>query len=76
MTILARAIGQDKKVLAAASDSFALKGPREGLAAARARTIQFAKALSVKNARTVEIVAYDVLGQRASVERHAVSGPR
>jgi VWFA-related protein len=76
VTILARAIGQDKKVLAAASDSFALKGPSEGLAAARTRTIQFAKALSVKNARTVEIVAYDVLGQRASVERHAVTGPR
>ena len=76
VTILARAIGPDKNVLAAASDSFALKGPNEGLPAARTRTIQFAKALSVKSARTVEIVAYDVLGQRASVERHDVGRRR
>jgi len=76
VTILARAIGKDKKVLAAASDSFALTGPTGGLAAAQARTLQFLKPLSVKNASTIEIVAYDVLGQRASVERHDVGRPR
>jgi VWFA-related protein len=76
VTILARAIGQDKNVLAAASDSFVLSGPTDGLPAAHARTIQFAKVLSAKNARTIEIVAYDVVGQRASVERHDVNSFR
>jgi hypothetical protein len=36
VTILVRAIDSDKQVLAAASDSFALRGPAEGLPAARA----------------------------------------
>jgi VWFA-related protein len=75
VTVLARAIGRDKNVIASASDSFTLSGPTEGLPAARDRTIQFAKTLTVKNAATIEVIAYDVLGRRASVERHDVSRP-
>lgn len=73
VTVLTRAIGRDKNVLASASDSFTLSGPTEGLPAARDRTIQFAKTLTVKNAATIEVIAYDVLGRRASVERHDVT---
>jgi hypothetical protein len=76
VTILARAIGQDKNVLAAASDSFALSGPSAGLPDARARTLQFTKTLAAKNARIIEIIAYDVVGHRASVERHDLTQRR
>ncbi len=62
--------------MAAASDTFALGRPDGGLAAARARTLRFAKTLALKHARTIEIVAYDVLGRRASVERHDVASRR
>ncbi len=76
VTILARAVGAGTDVLAAASDTFALSGPNDGLPAARARTLRFAKTLALKNARTIEIVAYDILGRRASVTRYDVSSPR
>jgi VWFA-related protein len=70
VTILVRAIGPNKEVFAAVSDSFALRGPSEGLPTARARLVQFTKSLPLNNARTIEIIAYDVFGQRATVERH------
>ena len=76
VTILARAVGADTDVLAAASDTFALGGPDVGLAAARARTLRFGKTLALKNARTIEIVAYDIPGRRASVRRYDVSSRR
>jgi VWFA-related protein len=76
VTILARAIGRDKSVLASASDSFVLSGPTEGLPAARARTIQFSKTLVARNAVTIEIIAHDALGGHTSVERHDVSRTR
>jgi len=70
VTILVRAIDSDKQVLAAASDSFALRGPAEELPASQARTVQFSKTLPLRNARTIELVAYDIFGQRAAVERY------
>jgi VWFA-related protein len=73
VTILARAVGPDQNVLAAASDTLALSGPSEGLPGARARTLRFTKTLALKGARTVEVVAYDIVGRRASVERFDLS---
>jgi hypothetical protein len=73
VTILVRAIGPNKEVFAAVSDSFALRGPSEGLPTAGARIVQFTKSLPLNNARTIEIIAYDVFSQRAAVERHDAS---
>jgi VWFA-related protein len=72
VTILARTLDGSGKVLQAVSETLELNGPAGQLTAARARTLSFNSALPVRNARTVEIVAYDVLGGRAAVERHDV----
>src|SRR5690606_32871455 len=75
-TVLARVIGRDRNVLAAASDSFVLKGPEGQLASSRNRQFQFRKTLSLKHGQTVEIVVYDILGRRASVERYVAKDIR
>lgn len=73
VTILARVMGANKQVLAATSETLALSGPNAGASVARARSLTFKKTLSLKDARAFEIIAYDVLGHRAYVERHPVN---
>jgi len=69
VTMLARAVGSDKNVLAVASDTRGLSGPVGALADARGRNLEFAGTLPLRDARTIEIVACDLFGRRASVKR-------
>jgi VWFA-related protein len=72
LTVLARVRGKDQRVLAATSETFSLSGPREQLAAAQGRALRFSKQLASAGAETLEVVAYDVLGRRASAQRFKV----
>ena len=69
LTVLARVRGKDQHVLAASSDTFTLSGRQDQLPAAKGRVLRFNRQLATAGAVTLEVIAYDVLGQRASAQR-------
>lgn len=72
LTVLARVRGKDQRVLAASSETFSLSGPRHQLASAQGRVLRFSRELPSTGAVTLEVIAYDVLGRRASAQRFKV----
>jgi hypothetical protein len=70
--VLARVRGEDQRVLAAASETFTLSGGVGQLAAAKGRVLRFSRELPGAGAVTLEVIAYDVLGRRASAQRFKV----
>jgi VWFA-related protein len=70
VTILIRVLARDKKLLTGTSETLGLNGLIEGVAAARARSLALTRTLPVNGADRIEIIAYDVLGRKASVERY------
>ena len=72
LTVLARVRGKDQRVLAAASETFTLSGGQGQLASAKTRVLRFSRELPGAGAVTLEVIAYDVLGRRASAQRFKV----
>lgn len=69
VTILARLLSKKNRMLASASETFALSGPSAQLDQARTRTLRLEKTLAAAEAETLEVVAYDVLSGRAGAAR-------
>jgi len=69
LTVLARVRGKDQRVIAASSDTFTLSGRQDQLPAAKGRLLRFNRQLPLEGAVTLEVIAYDVLGRRASAQR-------
>jgi VWFA-related protein len=70
LTVVVRTVDAHRNVLGAASETRSIGGPADQLVNARARTIVFNKTLVLSDARSVEVIAYDVLSNRSAVQRY------
>jgi hypothetical protein len=75
LTMLARVVDKDGRTLWMNSDAFDLSSPLPQCEAAKRLTSEFVREISVPpNATRVDVIAYDALADRASVQQFGVPG--